>query len=231
MHERAISIILAGGVGSRLHPLTAERAKPAVPFGGRYRIIDFTLSNCLHSGLRRIHRPDTVQIPVAAEAPARRMVDIQLRTGRVHHSRPPANADWRILVQRNRRRHLPESLPAGTQRRRVCADSFRRSHLSNGLCGDASVPLQYRSRPDRRVPDGWSGTGKILRRRYRGGWRPESFRFRKNRNSPGPFLATLKHALASMGVYVFSMKLLIELLHEDHSGDSGHDFGKTSFPP
>ena len=54
MHEKTISIILAGGIGSRLHPLTAERAKPAVPFGGRYRIIDFTLSNCLHSGLRRI---------------------------------------------------------------------------------------------------------------------------------------------------------------------------------
>src|ERR1700747_20144 len=54
MHDRTISIILAGGIGSRLHPLTADRAKPAVPFGGRYRIIDFTLSNCLHSGLRRI---------------------------------------------------------------------------------------------------------------------------------------------------------------------------------
>ena len=54
MHEKTISIILAGGIGSRLHPLTAERAKPAVPFGGRYRIIDFTLSNCLHSELRRI---------------------------------------------------------------------------------------------------------------------------------------------------------------------------------
>ena len=54
MHDRTISIILAGGAGSRLHPLTADRAKPAVPFGGRYRIIDFTLSNCLHSGLRRI---------------------------------------------------------------------------------------------------------------------------------------------------------------------------------
>src|SRR3984893_10023546 len=54
MHDRTISVILAGGMGSRLHPLTTERAKPAVPFGGRYRIIDFTLSNCLHSGLRRI---------------------------------------------------------------------------------------------------------------------------------------------------------------------------------
>src|SRR4026208_2206587 len=54
MQEHTIGIILAGGIGSRLHPLTAARAKPAVPFGGRYRIVDFTLSNCLHSGLRRI---------------------------------------------------------------------------------------------------------------------------------------------------------------------------------
>src|SRR6187431_107462 len=54
MHDRTISIILAGGIGSRLNPLTADRAKPGVPFGGKYRIIDFTLSNCLHSGLRRI---------------------------------------------------------------------------------------------------------------------------------------------------------------------------------
>ncbi|MGD2053280.1 MAG: sugar phosphate nucleotidyltransferase, partial [Gammaproteobacteria bacterium] len=52
--EQTISIVLAGGHGSRLLPLTRERAKPAVPFGGKYRIIDFTLSNCLHSGLRRI---------------------------------------------------------------------------------------------------------------------------------------------------------------------------------
>src|SRR5437773_11025936 len=54
MLDRTISIILAGGMGSRLNPLTAERAKPAAPFGGRYRIIDFTLSNCLYSALRRI---------------------------------------------------------------------------------------------------------------------------------------------------------------------------------
>ena len=52
--DRTFSIVLAGGRGSRLMPLTDERAKPGVPFGGKYRIIDFTLSNCLHSGLRRI---------------------------------------------------------------------------------------------------------------------------------------------------------------------------------
>ena len=49
-----LAVVLAGGKGSRLGPLTRDRAKPAVPFGGVYRIIDFTLSNCLNSGLRRI---------------------------------------------------------------------------------------------------------------------------------------------------------------------------------
>ncbi|TWT46624.1 glucose-1-phosphate adenylyltransferase [Botrimarina hoheduenensis] len=49
-----LAVVLAGGKGTRLEPLTRDRAKPAVPFGGCYRIIDFTLSNCLNSGLRRL---------------------------------------------------------------------------------------------------------------------------------------------------------------------------------
>src|SRR5205807_57854 len=49
-----LTLILAGGKGTRLEPLTRDRAKPAVPFGGLYRIIDFTLSNCINSNLRRI---------------------------------------------------------------------------------------------------------------------------------------------------------------------------------
>src|SRR5262245_8676010 len=52
--DDSIAIVLAGGVGERLHPLTKDRAKPAVYFGGPYRIIDFALSNCINSGLRRI---------------------------------------------------------------------------------------------------------------------------------------------------------------------------------
>lgn len=54
MRESVVAVILAGGKGSRLEPLTRDRAKPAVPFGGGYRIIDFTLSNCLNSGLRKL---------------------------------------------------------------------------------------------------------------------------------------------------------------------------------
>ena len=50
-----LTFILAGGRGERLDPLTRDRTKPAVPFGGIYRIIDFTLSNCVNSGLRRVY--------------------------------------------------------------------------------------------------------------------------------------------------------------------------------
>ena len=54
MQDDVVVMVLAGGAGERLYPLTKERAKPAVYFGGPYRIIDFTLSNCINSGLRKI---------------------------------------------------------------------------------------------------------------------------------------------------------------------------------
>ncbi len=53
--RETLTMILAGGQGERLYPLTRDRAKPAVPFAGHYRIIDFTLSNCINSGLKRIY--------------------------------------------------------------------------------------------------------------------------------------------------------------------------------
>jgi len=54
LKTNVLAVILAGGRGARLEPLTRDRAKPAVPFGGAYRIIDFTLSNCYNSGFRQI---------------------------------------------------------------------------------------------------------------------------------------------------------------------------------
>ena len=52
--EKTIAIVMAGGAGERLQPLTRNRTKPAVPFGGKFRLVDFTLSNCINSGIRRI---------------------------------------------------------------------------------------------------------------------------------------------------------------------------------
>ncbi len=54
MNKKVLSVILGGGVGSRLYPLTADRSKPAVPIAGKYRLIDIPISNCLNSGLKRI---------------------------------------------------------------------------------------------------------------------------------------------------------------------------------
>ncbi|MDD5738156.1 MAG: sugar phosphate nucleotidyltransferase, partial [Candidatus Omnitrophica bacterium] len=53
--KNVVAFIMAGGKGERLYPLTRDRTKPAVPFGGIYRIIDVTLSNCINSDIRRIH--------------------------------------------------------------------------------------------------------------------------------------------------------------------------------
>jgi glucose-1-phosphate adenylyltransferase len=53
--ERVVSIVLGGGRGQRLYPLTAKRAKPAVPFGGKFRLVDIPISNCIHAGLRQIY--------------------------------------------------------------------------------------------------------------------------------------------------------------------------------
>jgi glucose-1-phosphate adenylyltransferase len=55
MQLRVLAFVLAGGKGTRLYPLTKERAKPAVPFGGRYRIVDFVLSNFINSGIHSIY--------------------------------------------------------------------------------------------------------------------------------------------------------------------------------
>jgi glucose-1-phosphate adenylyltransferase len=52
--KNILAVVMAGGKGSRLYPLTMDRAKPAVPFGGKYRIIDFTLSNCINSGIKKV---------------------------------------------------------------------------------------------------------------------------------------------------------------------------------
>jgi glucose-1-phosphate adenylyltransferase len=55
MHIRVLGIVLAGGKGTRLSHLTQERAKPAVPFGGKYRVVDFVLSNFINSGINSIY--------------------------------------------------------------------------------------------------------------------------------------------------------------------------------
>ena len=80
---KTVALILAGGRGTRLKDLTIKRAKPAVHFGGKFRIIDFALSNCLNSGIRRHY---AVSVAHAGAAHPARLVILQRRDERVCRS-------------------------------------------------------------------------------------------------------------------------------------------------
>src|SRR5712692_1226089 len=229
MLEKTLSILLAGGVGARLHPLTAERAKPAVCFGGKYRIIDFTLSNCLHSGLRRIlvltqyksqslqkHLRDgwSVYNPELEEYIT--PVPPQMRTGESWY-RGTADAIYQNLYLLERSGAEYALILSGDHIYRMDYGAMLQHHYDSGAeltVACLTVGLeQARSFGVMTVDEG----DRIVS-------------FHEKPENPRSIPGDSAHALASMGVYVFSMNLLAELLHEDHSGDSAHDFGQDILP-
>ncbi|MGC3971862.1 MAG: sugar phosphate nucleotidyltransferase [Pirellulales bacterium] len=112
MQLRVLSFVLAGGKGTRLYPLTKERAKPAVPFGGQYRIIDFVLSNLVNSGIHSIY----VLIQFKSQSLLQHLRDgwefSGILEGSVHYSRAGADAfAGRDLVSGYRGCDLPEREP------------------------------------------------------------------------------------------------------------------------
>jgi glucose-1-phosphate adenylyltransferase len=229
MPENTICIILAGGIGSRLHPLTAERAKPAVPFGGRYRIIDFTLSNCLHSGLRRIlvltqykshslqkHLRDGWSIYNAELGDYITPVPPQMRTGESWY-RGTADAIYQNLYLLERSGAEYALILSGDHIYRMDYAAMLQHHRDSGAeltVACLTVGLdQARSFGVMTVDEG----DRIVS-------------FHEKPEHPASIPGDSEHVLASMGIYVFSMTRLVELLHEDHSGDSTHDFGKDILP-
>ena len=229
MHEQTISVILAGGIGSRLHPLTADRAKPAVPFGGRYRIIDFTLSNCLHSGLRRIlvltqyksqslqkHLRDGWSVYNAELNEYITPVPPQMRTGESWY-RGTADAIYQNLYLLERSGAEYALILSGDHIYRMDYAAMLQHHHDSGAeltLACLTVGLeQARSFGVLTVDEG----DRIVS-------------FDEKPDHPRSIPGDPEHALASMGVYVFSMDLLAELVREDHSGDSTHDFGTDILP-
>jgi glucose-1-phosphate adenylyltransferase len=229
MLERTISIILAGGMGSRLHPLTAERAKPAVPFGGRYRIVDFTLSNCLHSGLRRIlvltqykshslqkHLRDGWSIYNPELEEYITPVPPQMRTGESWYS-GTADAIFQNLYLLNRSGADYVLILSGDHIYRMDYAAMLQHHHDSGT--ELTVACLTVGLEEARS-FGVMTVDEADRIVY----------FNEKPQNPVGIPGDSQHALASMGVYVFSMKLLAQLLHEDHNRDSTHDFGKDILP-
>ena len=107
---RVLGIVLAGGEGKRLMPLTADRAKPAVPFGGNYRLIDFVLSNLVNAGLPADLRAHAVQVALARPAHHHDLADVD-PARQLRHPGAGAAAARPALVHRQRRRDLPVPQP------------------------------------------------------------------------------------------------------------------------
>lgn len=127
-----LAVVLAGGAGERLYPLTRNEAKPAVHFGGMYRIIDFTLSNCINSQIRKILV--LVQHVAVPDPPYSRGLEPVLSgMGRIHRGDPGPETHGGQLVSGHRGRHLPESV----------FHSAYREPRSDGSLGDHIYKMDY----------------------------------------------------------------------------------------
>jgi glucose-1-phosphate adenylyltransferase len=230
INEDVITFILAGGVGSRLNPLTRDRAKPAVPFGGKYRIIDFTLANCLHSGLRRVlvltqykshslqkHLRDGWSIFNPELGEYITTVPAQMRTGGGWYA-GTADAIYQnqYLLERSEAKSC--FILSGDHIYRMDYAAMMARHEAFGAeltVACMEVPLKEASA---------FGVVTVDEEQHISA-------FDEKPANPAPLPDNPGMALVSMGIYLFSSELLIKVLEEDHDDpDSQHDFGHDIIP-
>ncbi len=230
MSEQTLTILLAGGSGSRLQPLTADRAKPAVPFAGKYRVIDFTLSNCLHSGLRRIlvltqykshslhkHLRDGWSIfnPECGEYIT--VVPPQMRTGASWYA-GTADAICQNLFLLERSSSEKVLILAADHIYRMDYAALLQAH--DEKAADLTVACM-------KVPLGEAGAFGVMA--IDGDQR--IIEFNEKPEHPKCLPGDPETALGSMGIYVFPKDLLMEELRADAAREgSSHDFGKDLIP-
>jgi glucose-1-phosphate adenylyltransferase len=218
-------MVLAGGVGERLYPLTKERAKPAVYFGGPYRIIDFTLSNCLNSGLRRIFialqykslslsRHLRMGWSVVADELGEfiEILSPQKRVGE-HWYLGTADAVYQNLysILRENPRYL--IVLSGDHVYKMDYAKMLRFHQERGA-GATMAALE--------VPSEEASRFGVLQVDEQD--RLTGFLEKPTDLPPGG------QVLASMGIYIFDMEVLVPALEEDARRSTTHDFGKDIIP-
>jgi len=223
-------ILLAGGAGERLYPLTKDRAKPAVYFGGPYRIIDFTLSNCINSGLRRVFiatqykslslsRHVRMGWSVVSEELGEfiEILPPQKRVGE-HWYLGTADAVYQNLysVEREAPRHV--IVLSGDHVYKMDYSKMLRFHMEkNGAATIATieVPIAEGSRFGIVAVD---EEDRVIG-------------FEEKPTRPPTIPGSSEVALASMGIYIFKADVLMRVLANDaNRPDSQHDFGKNIIP-
>jgi glucose-1-phosphate adenylyltransferase len=225
-----LTLILAGGKGTRLEPLTRDRAKPAVPFGGQYRIVDFTLSNCLNSNLRRVlvltqykalslHR----HINEAWGFLSRELgefIEVLPPQQRIdeHWYKGTADAIYQNIYSIEKEDPRYVLILAGDHIYKMDYSDMIRSHIEQQAdltIGCIPVPIRDGSSFGIMHVD---GQDRVMR-------------FLEKPREPVPMPDDSAHCLASMGIYVFTARPMYELLCQDATrSDSDHDFGKNIIP-
>jgi glucose-1-phosphate adenylyltransferase len=228
--EEVFTVILAGGKGTRLEPLTRDRAKPAVPFGGLYRIIDFTLSNCLNSNLRRI---------VVLTQYKARSLDRHLRFGWGFLSRELGEYIEVLPPQQRIDEHWYKGTADALYQNIYSFEKEDAKYLLL-LSGDHIYKMDYsemiRFHRERRADVTIGCIPVPLRDGHMFGnldldSQSRVSRFIEKPAQPKPMADDPGHCLVSMGIYVFTARLLYELLCKDATRtDSEHDLGKSILP-
>jgi len=225
-----LTLILAGGKGTRLDPLTRDRAKPAVPFGGLYRIVDFTLSNCVNSNLRRIlvltqYKARSLDRHIAAgwgffSRELDEYVEVLPPQQRIdeHWYKGTADAIYQNIYSIEKADPRYVLILAGDHIYKMDYGDMIRAHLDHGAdltIGCISVPLREATS---------FGILQIdAQDRVRG--------FQEKPRDATPMPDDPQHCLASMGIYVFTARPMYELLCQDATHpNSDHDFGKNIIP-
>jgi glucose-1-phosphate adenylyltransferase len=222
-------ILLAGGVGERLYPLTKERAKPAVYFGGAYRIIDFTLSNCINSGLRRIfiatqykslslHRHIRMGWSVVSEELGE-FIEIlapQKRVGE-HWYLGTADAVYQNLYSIVRETPSHVIVLSGDHVYKMDYAKMLRFHVEKGADATLATIEVPVAESKRFGIVGIDEQDKVVS-------------FAEKPDAPASVPGSPDVALASMGIYIFKAEVLVRALEQDATADSEHDFGKNIIP-
>ena len=230
IQNQTLTFILAGGEGSRLYPLTARRSKPSVPFGGKYRIIDFTLSNCLHSGLRRVlvltqykshslnkHLRDgwSIYNPELGEYVT--PVPAQMNRGE-HWYEGTADAIFQNLNLIERSNSDYTMILSGDHIYRMDYEAMLNAHKDSGA--DVTIACMEVSTAEA------SAFGVVVIDENQ-----HIIAFEEKPDQPTPIPSNPEKALVSMGLYVFSTALLkTALMHDQQMKASSHDFGNDVLP-
>ena len=229
LHD-TLALVLAGGQGERLFPLTRDRSKPAVPFGGMYRIVDFTLSNCVNSGLRKIY------------------VLTQYKSGSLERH---IQLGWSQLFSAELGEYIytvPPQLRVGQRWYEGTADAvYHNTHLIEQerphrvlvLSGDHIYTMDYQKMIDAHERSGALATiGAVevpLERASAFGVleiddQQRIRSFAEKPAQPSPIPGKPDRALVNMGVYCFERDVLLQALSTDAASASLHDFGHDVLP-